>query len=80
MRQPCWFGNVRGMTLREYLDSLESISEWARAHGINPNLLPQYAPKTGEPPKRPGPKMAKRLCKASGGLVPLASLRPDIWG
>ena len=68
------------MNLREYLDTLPSVKEWAEKHGLNPNLLVQYAPRSGEPIKQPGPKMAKRISIASGGLVPLAQLRPDLWG
>lgn len=68
------------MNLREYLDTLPSIKDWADKHDLNPNLLSQYAPKTGKPIKKPGPKMAKRISVATGGLVPLAQLRDDLWG
>jgi hypothetical protein len=68
------------MNLREFLDALPSIKEWAEKHGLNPNLLTQYAPKTGQPTKRPGPLMAIKISKATGCLVPLAQLRPDLWG
>jgi hypothetical protein len=68
------------MNLREYLDSLPSIRAWAESHKLDANLLVQYAPRTGKPFKQPGPKMAQRISRASGGLVPLAKLRPDLWG
>ena len=66
------------MTLREFLDGLPSIKDWAERHGLNPNLLSQYA--SDKTDKQPGPEMAKRISKATGGLVPLAALRDDIWG
>jgi hypothetical protein len=30
--------------------------------------------------RKAGPKLAQRISKASGGLVPLAALRADLWG
>ena len=70
------------MTLREFLDTLPrgGIVRWAGDNGLNANLLMQYAPRTGLPSKHPGPMMAKRISRATGGLVPLAKLRPDLWG
>lgn len=66
------------MTLREFLDGLPSIRAWAEAHELNPNLVSQIAsPKTQ---RRPGPQLAKKISHATGGLVPLAALRPDLWG
>lgn len=66
------------MTLREFLDGLPSIKAWAESHGLNPNIVTQVASRRTR--RRPGPLLAKRISKASGGLVPLSQLRPDLWG
>lgn len=66
------------MQLREFLDTLPSIKGWAEQHKLSPNLLVQYA--NPQIAKRPGPRMARRISIATGGVVPLAKLRPDIWG
>lgn len=70
--------NYRAMTLREYMDSLDSIKNWCKANRLNQSLVTQVASKVTK--RIPGPMMAKKICKATGGLVPLSSLRPDIWG
>lgn len=69
---------LRGMTtFREYFDSLTTAqrAEIAKRADTDPVYLYQIAVGL----RRPSPGLAKRLHEASGFVVSLHALRPDVW-
>ena len=66
------------ITLRQFLDELrkqETIQTWCERNGLNPISVSLVV--NGHRPA--GPKLAKKLSMATGGVVPLSAIRPDLW-
>lgn len=67
------------MELRDYLAERrkeETIQAFCRRNGLNPMSVTLVA--NGH--RKAGPDLAKKISLATGGVVPLAKLRPDLWG
>lgn len=67
------------MDLKTYFKKVretETITAWCERHNLNPISVSLVA--NGH--RQAGPELAKQLSAASGGLVPLAVIRPDLWG
>lgn len=68
------------MELRDYLKSRraagETIIDWCKRNELNPMSVTLVA--NGH--RRAGPDLARKISLASGGLVPLSTLRSDLWG
>lgn len=67
------------MDLKQYLTERrkhETIQEFCERNGLNPISVSLVA--NGH--RKAGPDLARKLSIATGGVVPLAKLRPDLWG
>ena len=68
------------MELREYFKSRraagETMKDWCARNGLHPMSVTLVA--NGH--RKAGAELAKKISAATGGVVPLAKLRPDIWG
>lgn len=67
------------MELKQYLAEIkkrEPIQDWCKRNGLNPISVSLVS--NGH--RKAGPELAKKLSIASGGVVPLAAIRPDLWG
>lgn len=70
------------MDLREYFYGLPNVAariEFAQKAGTKKLYVQQLICKTPRTGRKPSPKLARALHEASGGAIPLSSLRPDIW-
>lgn len=66
------------MTLADFIADRDRRKSLAAAVEASPDYLWQVA--TGWNGRKPSPKLARRINKATHGLVSLSSLRPDIYG
>lgn len=67
------------MTLKEYFAKVretETMQNWCQRNKLNPVSVSLVVNNH----RKAGPVMARKLSVASGGLVSLAELRPDLWG
>ena len=68
------------MNLRDYLQNRRKAGEttkaWCERNGFRPISVILVA--NGH--RKAGPELAKKLSAASGGVVGLSELRPDLWG
>lgn len=64
--------------MRDYLNSIgqPEREQFASAAGTSVGYLWLLAGKH----RQPSPKLARKLQEASGGILTLAELRPDLWG
>ena len=67
------------MDLRTYLAERrkeESTVAWCKRNGLHPMSVTLVA--NGH--RKAGPELARKISTATGGVVSLAKLRPDLWG
>lgn len=65
------------MELLEFIKDTSRRASLAAACGASPDYLWQVA--TGWEGRKASPKLARKIHEATHGLIPLHTLRPDIW-
>ncbi|WP_192630203.1 YdaS family helix-turn-helix protein [Lysobacter sp. OAE881] len=66
------------MTLADFISDRDRRKSLAEAVDASPDYLWQVA--TGWNGRKPSPKLALRISKATHGLVTVQSMRPDVFG
>ena len=65
------------MQLADFITSPQHRESIAAAAGTTPDYLWQI--ESAWNGRRPSPELARRIVAATGGVVTLTDLRPDIW-
>lgn len=66
------------MTLADFISDRDRRAALAKACDASPDYLWQVA--TAWNGRKPSPKLAQRINKATHGLITLESMRPDVYG